>query len=181
MTEALHLEMSDAQKAISIAENLFNKDGEIDIVKLAHDMNLEVFTSKKMSSLAEIFYENNEKWGEKFEIIIQKLPSLERQRFSIAHEIAHFCLHKDLLRQYGVIDREGVNSLDRKYEMEADNLAGQILMPENCIKKVLTDLGLDNCFKLEDKSITDIAKKFQVSKVAASIRLRDLGYSVRFV
>lgn len=173
--------ITDEEKAVSLAENYYFQDGEIDIIKLAKAMGLGVNITNQLENPAEIFYSKDDNNNEKFEIFVKKLPYLERQRFSVAHEIAHYCLHKDKLKEIGVIDREGFNSLDRKLEIEADRLAGEILMPINCINKFLEQNNLIDCLKLEEKVIEKIAKNFQVSKVASAIRLRDLGFSVRFI
>ncbi len=52
-----------------------------------------------------------------------------RQRFTIAHEVAHYLLHRHLIGD-GIIDNALYrSSLPSKIESEANELAAQILMP----------------------------------------------------
>lgn len=105
-----------------------------------------------------------------------------RQRYSIAHEIGHLILHRSqdatvhldpnlrpLFR-----DEESSKGVDRK-EIEANTFAAELLMPENFIRKDLELLGYACLDPEEDPVIRDLAKKYQVSLQAMTIRLVNLG------
>ena len=93
----------------------------------------------------------------------QKHPRT-RRRFTIAHEIAHYVLHKDLIGD-GVSDdalyRSGLSS---KIEAEANRLAAQILMPEVYINREISNSN-------EGINIEKLAKTFDVSEIAMVHRL----------
>lgn len=101
-----------------------------------------------------------------------------RQRFTKAHELGHFMLHRggDLF-----IDKQYVTTMYRPsnggpsgewQEWEANEFAACILMPEELVKKEMKKIQID----YDDKSwIEDLAKKFDVSVIAMSVRISRLG------
>lgn len=90
--------------------------------------------------------------------------SKNRQRFTIAHELGHFLLgHKidDTLKEE-LLDRP-INQ-----EREADEFAGELLMPRDFLKK-----DLEN--RKEKLTIPLLAQQYSVSEQAMSIRLLRTG------
>lgn len=100
-----------------------------------------------------------------FVIYINQADSPVRQRFSLAHEIAHFVLHRDLIEQ-GVTDDTMYRSaeLNSYYEVQANQLAADILMPVRLVRQYGIPLA----------SVSLMARQFQVSKKAMEIRLNGL-------
>jgi len=91
----------------------------------------------------------------------------ERQRFTIAHEIAHFLLHRDRLAN-GITDDVLYRSgLTDDLERQANRLAADIIMPYNLIQVALANL---NSLKAEEK-LKNISELAQVSLAAVRIRL----------
>jgi Zn-dependent peptidase ImmA (M78 family) len=90
-----------------------------------------------------------------------------RKRFTIAHEIAHFILHRDLIGD-GIVDNALYRDarLGDSLERQANNYAAAILMPPNLVQRKRM-IG-----KLSPK---DLAREFQVSEAVAAIRLQELG------
>jgi Zn-dependent peptidase ImmA (M78 family) len=102
-----------------------------------------------------------------FVIRVNRHDIPERQRFTVAHELGHFLLHRD---QIGDGIRDDVlyrSSLSDRREAEANRIAADILMPDELIGRVLE--------RAELLSVDDIpkylAKQFQVSEAAMKIRL----------
>ena len=92
-----------------------------------------------------------------------------RQRYTIAHEIAHFLLHRHLL-QDGIQDTTLYRShLSNKIEQEADSLAADILMPLDIVQSQIAKYSPE--MKGEQLYET-IAANLEVSKIALKIRLR---------
>lgn len=86
-----------------------------------------------------------------------------RQRFTVAHELSHFLLHKALLGDKYPENFLLRGGLSNKQETEANKLAAQLLMPYPKI---------DEYIETHDSfSIADMAKDFDVSSQAMSIRL----------
>ena len=90
-----------------------------------------------------------------------KHPS-HRRRFTIAHEIAHYVLHRDKIGD-GIVDDALLRSrLSNQVEVEANRLAANILMPWDLIDKAMGQ-GI--------RTMDELADAFDVSKSAMSIRL----------
>ncbi|MDU8501453.1 ImmA/IrrE family metallo-endopeptidase [Pseudomonas syringae] len=90
----------------------------------------------------------------------------ERQRFTIAHEIAHFLLHRERLAG-GITDDVLYRSrLSDDLEREANRLAADIIMPASLIQEALIMHGT---LKLDDRH-KKLAELAQVSLAAIKIR-----------
>ncbi|RWQ24221.1 ImmA/IrrE family metallo-endopeptidase [Mesorhizobium sp.] len=100
-----------------------------------------------------------------YSILINSTQHPNRQRFTFAHEIAHFVLHRDLIESGIVDDTMYRSSLSSFYEVQANKLAADILMPIRLVKKYRDSLGGD---------VAALAKKFQVSQASMQIRLDGL-------
>jgi predicted transcriptional regulator len=96
-----------------------------------------------------------------FLININSDDSINRQKFTLAHEIAHFILHRDLIED-GIIDDTMYRSdLGNHYETQANQLAADILMPIRLVKKARETIY----------DPRELAKLFDVSEQAMKIRL----------
>lgn len=101
-------------------------------------------------------------------ISVNKDHSDNRKRFTLAHEISHFLLHRDIIDQRGLVDDAMYRSgASRNEEFQANRLAAELLMPEGLVKS-FCKAGLT--------SPPLIAKVFGASEEAARIRLSQLGY-----
>jgi Zn-dependent peptidase ImmA (M78 family) len=94
-----------------------------------------------------------------------------RQRFTIAHEIAHFELHKGMRlhidESFLVNLRDG--SLNRE-EVEANTFAAELLMPTDFITRDAERLRGE-----VEGEVLRLAKRYRVSQRAMEIRLANLG------
>lgn len=100
-------------------------------------------------------------------IKVNRFEPKERQRFTIAHEISHFLLHRDRIHS-GVVDSVLYRSkLPSRVEAEANRLAADIVMPNDRIRELT---GLEPTM-LAGKMVDELAEQFQVSKQAMGIRL----------
>lgn len=100
-------------------------------------------------------------------IRINRHDAKARQRFTLAHEIAHFLLHSDKLSDGITDDVLYRSSLSNELEQEANRLAADIIMPTKLIKESWANYsGL----KVEEK-IEKLAKEADVSTTAIKIRL----------
>lgn len=85
-----------------------------------------------------------------------------RQRFTIAHEIAHFVLHRDVIGNELVDDTFYRSGLSERREFEANALAAEILMPWPLVTRLMQN---------GERSIEKLADALQVSTAALNIRL----------
>jgi len=113
-------------------------------------------------------------------VVVQASDHTNRQRFTIAHEIAHFHLkhqfdggHVHVDRGNFISRRDSISStgLDAK-EIEANQFAASLLMPPDLLKKEVHALGVP---QLLDHHVAHLAKRFKVSEHAMTIRLTRLG------
>ena len=98
-----------------------------------------------------------------------------RQRFSIAHEIAHLILHEGdtyIDKGYRVHFRDLESGSGTKFEeMEANAFAAALLMPAKWVRDAFRQQPFD---LTEDDSLELLAKKFEVSTQAMTYRLMNL-------
>jgi len=106
---------------------------------------------------------------------VNSLHAPTRQRFTIAHELGHICLHGEELRKAvhvdkGSLRRDPVSSTGSDpLEVQANAFASEFLMPEPLLEAALAGKPVD----LEDeKVVAALAKKFRVSETAMRYRLQ---------
>ena len=93
-----------------------------------------------------------------------------RQRFTMAHELAHFILHrneKSSFTDYTYFRNEDGND---SMEYEANAFAGALLMPEAGFSFYINNIS---------SSLDDVAKYFGVSPLAVQVRATQLGFNKR--
>jgi hypothetical protein len=101
-------------------------------------------------------------WG----IFYNGKASPERRRFTIAHELGHFILHRSQQMTFSC-DKESVYSgadAIGNIEREADEFASNLLMPGDLLREWITRQ------KIDLRILSAIAKRFQVSFEALCIR-----------
>jgi Zn-dependent peptidase ImmA (M78 family) len=102
-----------------------------------------------------------------------------RQRFTLAHELGHWQLHPGrvviLDRPVRINRRDSKSSMatDRE-EIEANDFAANLLMPEDAIRRQLEELP-PTLRHDSDRCTSWLAAKFQVSPAAMGFRLINLG------
>jgi Zn-dependent peptidase ImmA (M78 family) len=102
-----------------------------------------------------------------------------RQRFTLAHELGHLVLHKSLITNMVHVDKsfpfllrdsKAATGID-KIEIEANQFAAELLMPEMMVLRELESHKLD----IDDEILLDaLGKKFLVSKQAMSYRIQNI-------
>ena len=106
--------------------------------------------------------ENSAEWG----IFYNPKSSPERQRFTIAHELGHFILHREQQASFRCSKESvyaGVDDL-QSIEREADDFAGNLLMPGDAMLAAIARRSIDLYL------LSELAKRFQVSFEALCIR-----------
>ncbi len=157
-----------------------NELGFIDVIRIAMLLGVSVFLSNEFDKDEAAFIEYDSQ-DDSFFIVVNSKHSAQRQRFSVAHELAHFIYHHDEIKAAQKIGRESHCSMDRESEIQADLFAERILMPTHYVHKFLEEKKVVKKSKLDRKIIQDVAEYFNVSMVACIIRLRKLKYYVPYI
>jgi Zn-dependent peptidase ImmA (M78 family) len=112
----------------------------------------------------------------KFKIVLNNRKALTRRHFTVAHELGHYFLHQQIIKQEEVLI-DGDESLRQnilfrldgadfsQVESEANQFAACLIMPEKLVRKAWETF----------RNIEECAKIFNVSTTSMSIRLEKLG------
>lgn len=104
--------------------------------------------NKNKGPISGLVLSNKDELG----IFYKKTDSIHRKRFTIAHELAHCCLHTDDLKE-GYIEFRNPDYSNEK-ERDADIFAGELLIPEGQLEYAIQRLlrpsldGLANIFEV---------------------------------
>ncbi len=108
--------------------------------------------------------------GGRFEIGINKRHHSNRQKFSMAHEYAHYLLHRDKIASMSIGEQILYRDDSRNIvEWEANSFAAELLMPEDLVSSAFV-IGSGNLKKMADI--------LQVSQDALRYRLAVLEYNI---
>lgn len=164
-------------KALEIFRTYKHDGGNIpvDVEQIAQDNNIIV---RHVDLPDEISGVLDSSTGRYIILVNQKQVQV-RQRFSIAHELGHFFLHSsddatkqvhiDKIRYY----RNNKSSLGTdKKEIEANIFASELLIPT---EELLNELSTGKYDIYDDYSIHELAKKFEVSDAALSVKIAKLA------
>jgi Zn-dependent peptidase ImmA (M78 family) len=152
----------------------------VDIEKIAEDLGIQIiqgeFTdegNRNISGLIKI----SGKDGSPV-IALKSTESETRKRFTIAHEIGHYVLHRDELlhvdsnlESFAFRDARSSMAVSMK-EIQANQFAAELLMPTQEIQSLVKE-SVDKEIEAT-KIIQDIAETYQVSELAATIKISTL-------
>jgi Zn-dependent peptidase ImmA (M78 family) len=169
--------LSARNQAEALVNSLGIKKTPVDVAAVAKRLGLQVIFTDLSEDISGVLITG--KQGSC--IAVRKSDSETRKRFSIAHETAHHCLrhqfepgeHVHVDRGHLISHRSHRSSAgtDLK-EIEANQFAACLLMPSRLLRESIKSL---NAVQLYDSHVTALAKEFQVSEQAMTIRLSTLG------
>ncbi|MBI3809762.1 MAG: ImmA/IrrE family metallo-endopeptidase [Nitrospirae bacterium] len=91
----------------------------------------------------------------------------QAKSFTVFHELGHI-----LLRQPGICN--DFSRTTRQHERWCNQFAGSLLIPAALLKSLLTERGLGGTQQWKFSDITELARRFKVSRQAIALRLIDL-------
>lgn len=145
----------------------------VNVVPIARDLGLEVYrVSEWPDDLAGMIVKDDGAARAGYAIFVNAKHHEVRRRFTIAHECAHFILHRDLIGDGIQDDALNRSGLSNRVERQANQLAADILMPRHLIDEVVRN------GQAAADDVAALARIFKVSKNAMSIRLLDTAYEV---
>lgn len=162
------------------AEELLAMQG-IDITKPPVDIELLVKNlniSVKKKDFSEIEKETNSpsgsilgaaiSHGKTLTVFYSSRATYNRMRFTVAHELAHCCLHSRNLEINHVELRMNLGDEQNAHERDANIFAGELLIPEKLLDQ--------ECKKFIVPSLKALAEMFEVSVNVMAARLDMLNY-----
>lgn len=143
---------------------------ETDFRFLENDTRLSDTIRKKGEVLGAVVVEND-----KLNILFRENDGIHRQRFTIAHELAHCCLDSTALSQTGHIEfRTDLDTKDKhSIEYKANVFAGKLLIPERALNIIYK--------RTPNPNLALLAKVFDVSVNVMQARLDYLKLPYRIV
>lgn len=105
-----------------------------------------------------------------FVIRVNRHEAKHRQRFTLAHELAHFMLHRDLVVAKGGLSENVLlrSGQPVNIEYEANRLASDLVIPSTQLAAVTAQYS----GPMTNEIIEDLARKFGVSTAAMEIKLQ---------
>ncbi|MEG0334582.1 MAG: ImmA/IrrE family metallo-endopeptidase [Akkermansia sp.] len=135
----------------------------IDLAKLASILGIKIMGTHLIETISGVLKKDP---AGVWTVLYNQGQSYARSRFTIAHELAHFCLHRgnrDNFEDDVFFRTESADWMEK----EANRFAGELLMPKDEFKRAV------------DEGVTDIdklAERFAVSTYAVRVRAKELGY-----
>ena len=150
----------------------FNYSLPVDVRQIIQTLGIEIVEEPMEDSMSGMMVVK----GSRAVIGINQSHHPNRQRFSLAHELGHYLLHR--LQQTVFIDsstvffRNGLSSEGTDfYEIEANIFAAELLMPREAIYETVHQ-PLD---AFDERALARLAMQFGVSTQALTIRLTKLN------
>ena len=146
----------------------------IDIEKLAEKLNIQIQHKRLEDDVSGFLLIKQPNAI----VMLNEMHHKNRQRFTLAHEIGHYILHKNLdslFIEKGLTYFRSKNYPIENYEIEkeANCFAAELLMPKKIISKLILEKSLDIS---HESDFSSLAKKLEVSERALAIRLMGLNY-----
>ena len=145
----------------------YTRVAPVDVESIAHDLGVRVvrdFLGPKISGKIQ-----RDTTGT-YTIVVNAGESPARQRFTIAHELAHYLYHRDLIGD-GVSDSPAYRApdetiyqttrLEKRHEVQANQFAANLLMPKELVGSLETHFDL---------AMPQLAERLGVSLPALRVR-----------
>lgn len=152
-------------KLISFAKSRGIETVPLDAEGVAKALNIGVKYESFVNDVSGVLQRTEDMVG--WEIRVNVAHHLHRQRYTIAHELGHYCLHRFYSNTFedDIFFRSNESS---ETEWQANDFAGALLIPEDVFReKVRAGIG----------EVEDLAKIFKVSSLALRMRAKKLGMS----
>lgn len=140
----------------------YQNDYLVPIVKIASELDISVYLAELSKDISGAILKKDGKYV----IYVNDKDNKKRQRFTIAHEIAHYILHKEQIGDNLTDNAMYRSKLSNTQERQANILASEILIPIHKLKEILN---------LKNYDIKSIANVFGVSRQAINIRINQGG------
>ncbi|MEE8106175.1 MAG: ImmA/IrrE family metallo-endopeptidase [Planctomycetota bacterium] len=163
-------------RAVNAADRLIVKlqisEPPVDVEWVARQLDVSVVYKPLEETVSGVLV----KQGEQASIGVNALHHTNRQRFTVAHEIAHHILHPNnptvFVDQFMIHFRDGTAPAS-PMEDEANAFAAALLMPARFLRGDFATRKIDAS---DETAVRSLAQRYGVSPQALTIRLVHLGY-----
>ena len=139
------------------------QNAPVNVEAIARDLGLSVYLDRQMpADIAGKIVRSPSGYS----LYIIAADPTRRRRFTLAHEIAHFVLHRDLIGDDLIDDGMYRSKLGGQYERQANRLSADILMPLGLVR---------GYYRGGTTSYAELGDIFDVSTDAIRIRLQELN------
>lgn len=140
------------------------KTAPVDVKALAQALGLNVWEMHNLPNgiSGKIFRDPLNGGSAGYSIGVNSFEGFRRKRFTVAHEVAHFILHRDRIGDELTDDAMYRSGLTTKEEIQANQLAADILMPVRLINRLRAS-GIS--------AVDALADRLEVSEAAMRVRL----------
>lgn len=165
------------RKAQIIVRELGNDEIPVDVKLIARKLKVSIGETELPDETSGVIQKVE---GGNSTILVNHTHAKVRQRFTIAHELGHFVLST----KSGIFVDKKIFFRDSRCmpasdleEIEANIFAAELLMPTHYVKRELDRIVKNGLIDIEDNIIAPLAEKFEVSTIAMSIKLQNMGLS----
>lgn len=137
-----------------------------DVDGLARELGIIVLYEDLGPNVAGMITVDDTDGPDRYIIRVHENDPKRRRRFTLAHEVGHFLLHRDLMDGNIVDNTMYRSALGEWYERQANRFAADLLLPAHLVRAE---------FNGGTRSIAGLAETFDVSETAIRIRLDELG------
>jgi len=168
--------MRNIRNAVAEADRLIERLGistpPVDVEWVASQLGVGIVYKPLEDTVSGVLVQQ----GEQASIGVNALHHSNRQRFTVAHEIAHHVLHPNsptvFVDGLMIHFRDGTVPATPE-EQEANAFAAALLMPARFLRRDLTKRAIDAS---DETAVRSLAQRYGVSPQALTIRLVELGY-----
>lgn len=160
------------QRALQLLSELGIDCAPVDVIDIAEKSGAAVIEKPLEDTVSGFLLVKNKQAV----IVFNANHHSNRQRFTIAHELGHYLLHKE---KAFFLDSQMTFYRDQHssegiywHEIEANTFAAALLMPNDLLESYLRNQQFDLYNPLD---VTSLSSKFGVSEQALTIRLVSLG------
>ena len=158
--------MTPGERAEALIEELcISSPEEVDVDAIAFDANIEVSYESMSGCEASLVG-----FGDHAIATISPSTSRGRERFSLAHEIGHWKLHRGRSFRCRADEPDDNLLANKDLEKQADEFAAHLLMPAPLFNPAVKAAGRPGF-----KQLGEIASKFDTSLMATSLRLANVN------
>ncbi|QXO16992.1 ImmA/IrrE family metallo-endopeptidase [Vibrio ostreae] len=134
-------------------------DGEDSLNAIARIFSIRVeYRPLKTDASGSLTFNTEE---DQWVITLNSLHHPKRQRFTFAHELAHYFLHRNENNEFSDAVFFRADNVNSPMEYEANNFAGALLMPKD---------EFIHYVRTESNSIESVSNHFNVSAMAVKVR-----------